>query len=164
MGLEQVVHPATREVEVAGGAFRVAVSPWTMAQRAKIKPRLVAVLKKLGAVEANPRAFSLAEAFEQYEDELAAIVRDSITFPPDRTWDELAWEDLAVLLQAVWEVCVVREGDKGLAGKLAGALGRGLRALLSEPLPPTSSPAPSSAASPSSPTDGGPTPSGSATP
>lgn len=164
MGMEQVVHPATRQVPVAGGAFKVAVSPWTMAQRSAIKPRLVALLKKLGAVEADPKSFSVAELFDQYEDELAEIVKDSIHLPAGKTWEDLCWEDEAILVQAVWEVCVVREGTQGLAGKLAGALGKGLRALLNERLPQTSSPSESSAASPSSPAGGAPTPSGSATP
>ena len=39
-------------------------------------------------------------------------------------WNEMPWEDLPVLAQAIWELNVARSDGGGVLAKLAAALGR----------------------------------------
>lgn len=162
MSTQEVVHPATREVPVAGGQFKVTISPWTMAQRAHLKPKIIKLLARANVVQTDPSAFKFSDLFADFEDELCEIAQATAKFPPGKTWDNLLWEDLPILVQAIWEVCVVR-GDAGIAGKVAGALGKALSALLSDRLTRKSSLEESSGASPSSLGGGAPTSSDSVT-
>lgn len=164
MAETSLAHPASRLVPVCGGAHEVRVRPWTMAQRAELKPRLSALLSRVQELEGDLTTLNLATLFNHAEEEIYHIVRASVVLPEGLTWDELDWEDLPSLAQAVWEISVVRMDGGGLAGKLVGVLvGAVQRAAVHAQLksPPRStkksSPAPSSAGSPSSPADGAPT-------
>ncbi|MGH3997605.1 MAG: hypothetical protein ACRDTJ_09110 [Pseudonocardiaceae bacterium] len=145
-----IVHPASRRVPVVGGQASVEVRPWTMAQRAALRPRITTLLAKVLELEQNPlKGVDLPQLFELAEDEIAEVVRASVHLPPELAWDELSWEDLPVLAQAVWEICIARP-DGGLGGKVARALAGALtlpRGKSSSP--PRSRTEQSSAASPS---------------
>jgi len=134
-----------------------------MAQRSYLRPKLLTLIERAGGTKST--TVSIGALFEQFEQELMEIAQHSVQMPDGVKWDDLYWEDLPILLQAIWEVCVVREGDKGLMGKLASALGRHLGALLAQNSLKTlmSSPESSAVGSPSSPAGGAPTPSDSVT-
>lgn len=118
-----IVHPAVRRVPVVGGRATVEVRPWTMAQRAELKPRIAALLAKVLELGGEtPKKVDLAELFTLAETEVAEVVRASITMPDELTWDELSWEDLPVLAQAVWETSIARPDGGGLGGKAYRAL------------------------------------------
>jgi len=160
MNLQNVVHPSARSIPVAGGAWQVLVAPWTMAQRAAVRPKLLALFARLGLDGKKVLEINLSDLFLHVEQELVEIVQASVRLPDGLTWDQLLWEDIPVLVQAIWEVCVVR-GDQGIAGKIASALGQSLRALALERLVkemPMTLPSASSEGSPSSPAGGAPTP------
>lgn len=133
------VHPLAREVEVGGGAHRVTVRPWTMAQRAELRPRLADLLGKLLELEADPRGVDLRELFLFAEDELAAIVQRTVQLPDGLRWDDLLWEDLPNMAQAVWEICVVRPDGGGVGGKIGGALAGALSSVARRQTPPPQS-------------------------
>lgn len=136
-----------------------------MAQRASVRPKLLALFARLGLDGKKVVEINLSDLFLHVEQELVEIVQASVRLPDGLTWDQLLWEDMPVLVQAIWEVCVVR-GDQGIAGKIAGALGNSLRALAIERLLkqiPKTSPEESSVGSASLPAAGAPTSSDSVT-
>lgn len=157
------VHPLVREVPVQAGACKAKIRPWTMAQRAELRPRVAAMLSKVLEFEKNPLGVDLADLFGYAEDELAEICRATVQLPEGVVWDDLLWEDLPILVQAVWDVCVVRGDGGGLAGKMGGALAGALQSVARLSKTPPQQSEPSSPASPSSPDAGAPTPNGSAT-
>lgn len=114
------LHPVRVEVPVCGGARTVHVAPWTMAQRRELKPRLTALVTKVLELNVRPQDVDLATLFQHAEDELEAIARATAQLPPGLTWDELAWEDLPTIVQAIWETSIDRGDGSGMAGKLGG--------------------------------------------
>jgi hypothetical protein len=115
--------PTADLVAVRGGQLKVRVAPWTMKARRELKPRLMALVQR--ATEQGQT--DLASLFEFAEEELCFIVRESITAESgepltDEEWDSLYWlEDLPILTQAVWTVCIERVGGGEVAGKLLAA-------------------------------------------
>lgn len=123
---KSVAHPPCVRVEVMCGAHKVTVRPWTMAQRSELRPRVADLVARVMELRVNPMALDLAKLFVTAENEVAEIVRASVEMPEGLTWDELLWEDLPSLAQAVWEIAVVREDGGGLAGKLMGVAAEAL--------------------------------------
>ena len=170
-------HPGFTEVPLCGGSVTGKVRPWTMRQRAEIKPKLGAIFEKLESATGggNPDSLNIPQLILQFEDELVPICQISLELPEDTDWDDLHWEDLAVITQAVWETNIVTEAGGGLGGKLLGLLKPLIAVGLQEvsPRPEMSDvnssetriePAPSSLGSPSSAAGGGGTPTPSQTP
>lgn len=153
------VHPLARRVEVMGGTATVAVRPWTMAQRAELKPRLLALAERFLELQENPEQVDLVKLFDHAEDELVEVVRASVEMPEGLTWGELYLEDLPNLVQAVWETSVVRPDGGGIGGKLARALGGALQSVAQRAVQTPKQSKPSSEVSLSSPGAGAPTPS-----
>lgn len=165
-----VAHPRSVTAPVAGGRVLLVVRPWSMAARAELKPLLVALLDRLSKLPEGASAFDLATLFAHAEDEVAAIVRATVQrelAAAGVSWDDLDWEDLLILAQAVWETSVVRPDGGGLGGKVVravfGLLSRVPPAATSAPSPLPSEPNGKRAASPSSPVGGEPIRSPSAT-
>jgi len=184
-----VAHPPTREVTAAGRTF--VLKPWTMAQRRELRPALAALLEQIEqASQAGTKIpANLAGLFLGFEEQVAAVVRASVprTEISDDAWESMAWEDLPVLAQAVWELNVQRGPVGKLIAGLQGRLQEAMRSaaekaaaageqqLGADPAPPSSaasepeSPTPTSTgprqpASPSSGAGGAPIPNASAMP
>lgn len=122
-----VAQPGHIVVPLCGGTREGKVHPWTMAQRADLRPRLLALLDRVGALDGSDGQLNLGVLFMQAEDELASIARASIVLPEDLTWDELQWADLPNIIQAVWEANFANE--EGLMGKLLAMLANALQAV-----------------------------------
>lgn len=157
---KSVAHPPSTRVEVLCGSQQVTIRPWTMAQRAELRPRVADVLDRIMQTQANPQAMNLAHLFVVAENEIAEIVRATVEMPEGLTWDQLLWEDLPTLAQAIWETSIVREDGGGLAGKVMGVVAQAMNSkqvleAMSILPPPTGT---NSSASPSSPDVGAPTP------
>jgi len=118
-----VAHPGFTKVKLRGGEYEGKVRPWTMAQRAEIKPALGAILERVESMR-NGREVdvSLPTLFLKAENEIAELCRISVELPVGVSWDDLFWEDLANIAQAVWETNIVTGNGGGLAGKLLGLL------------------------------------------
>lgn len=101
----------------------VTLRPWSMGQRGELRPRIEALLAKLGATQGGAAALdagSLAAIYLDAEEELAQLARASL--PEDFPWDDLAWEELPVIVQALWRLNIAREDGGGLLGKVTGGL------------------------------------------
>jgi hypothetical protein len=155
-------HPEVKRVPVQGGEYQITVKPWTMSQRRELRPLLADLIAKVLTLQDNdkPSGAELTDIFLLAEDEIAQIVRATIGKELPCDWDDLWWEDLAVLAQAVWETSIDRGDGGGLAGKLKGAMGGMFKRAN---LPSMNSSTKSSQDLPSSPTDGEPTQKNSAT-
>lgn len=162
-------HPEVKRVRVQGGKFTIPVRPWTMAQRRELKTMLADLFDKILVMD-DPNAkisnVDLVQIFAKAEDEVADIVQTTIQndLPNGCEWDNLYWEDLPVLAQAIWQTSIARGTDGGLAGKAVSVLAQ----IIAEHagLPTTNSESETSKkspASPSSPDGGEPTPRPSAT-
>lgn len=114
-----IAHPPVLEVPILGGQATARIPKWTMAIRAEVKPRIAALFKRIATPGTDASVGSLADLFMVAEDELVAICRIAVQLPPGLSWDEVLWEDIPVLVQAVWEHNVVTPDGKGIAGKLA---------------------------------------------
>ncbi len=120
---DSIVHAIGVEVPVQGGAAKVRVRPWRMAQRAELRPKVAALLDRIEKQREGGLPTTLGALFELAEAEIADVVRASVELPEGVTWDDLFWpEDLVDLAQAVWETSIVRADGKGALGKLAGVL------------------------------------------
>lgn len=116
-------HPRFIEVPVNGGEQKVTVRKWKMRTRAELRPRLTDLFMKLAALEGVTLNLGLAEIFMHAEDECAHIARESVTMPEGLEWDDLDWENLPDIVQAVWTLNVVGPDGSGIAGKVVGLLG-----------------------------------------
>lgn len=147
--------PNIRRVPVQGGKHEVLVAPWTMAQRRELKPALTKLIERFVSMQGGVQNIDLAALFDQAEDELIAVARATAQLPPGLTWDELYWEDLPNIVQAIWETSIQRADGGGLMGKLSGVLVQAINAarLKTNPIPQPST-GPKSPVSPSSPVDG----------
>ncbi len=126
-----VAHPPTQKVELSTGKT-LTLRPWTMAQRAELRPRIAVLLEELAKLEGGealtaggtPIGQRLASLFMVLEDEVTEIVRESIPIA-DLTadeWDAISWgDDVPALAMAIWELNLARPG--GVMGKLAAGLG-----------------------------------------
>lgn len=162
MKVEQsVAHPPVARIEVMCGAHTVSIRPWTMAQRAELRPRVADIIDRIMQLQMTPATVDLAQLFVHAENEIAEIVRASIELPDGLTWDQLLWEDLPSLAQAVWEIAIVRADGGGLAGKVMGVVAEALssKTVLDALLTSQQPSATSSSDSPSLPDAGAPTPS-----
>jgi hypothetical protein len=122
-----VAHPPTLTIDLSDGS-KVTLKPWTMAQRAQIRPALSQLLGHLSLLEGGLAAIGqqgLIELFLTAEEQVVDLCRATVANQiNDEQWDELAWEDLPVIAQAIWELNVVRPDGGGLLGKMAAGLGR----------------------------------------
>ena len=119
-------HPPQRSIPLSTGKI-VKVRTWTMAQRAELRPKIVALLERFSEIELGADITALGSAlvplFIQAEDEVVEIVRDSIPRDAlsDEEWGALAWtEDIPLLAQAIWELHFSSPG--GIVGKVMGGL------------------------------------------
>ena len=122
-----VAHPPIREVELTNGGT-VKLRPWSMAQRAELRPQISSMLDELAVLESGPGTLSgasMAKLFVKFEDKITQIVRDSIPIGElsEELWDAMAWEDIPTLAQAIWETNVARADGGGILGKLGAGLG-----------------------------------------
>lgn len=126
--IEQVsAHRPGRRVPVMGGAANVIVRPWTMKQRAELKPLLAAVVSRIAPSDATSPSFSLPSLMLAAEDELCEIARATAEMPTGVSWDDLHWEDLPTIIQAIWETSIVTIAGGGLAGKVMSLLAGAMR-------------------------------------
>lgn len=99
----------------------VVVKPWSLKNGRLIRQKITDTFDALQAAGKTPG--SLTEVFDMCEQQVVEIVRD--TLGVDDAWMEenLAYEDLFTLAQAVVEVCLLRGGKDGVLGKVMGAMG-----------------------------------------
>ncbi len=119
-------HPPQRIVPLSTGK-KIKVRTWTMAQRAELRPKIVALLERFTEIDLGADITALGSAliplFIQAEDEVVEIVRDSIPRDvlSDEEWGAMAWtEDLPLLAQAIWELHF--SSSQGIVGKVMGGL------------------------------------------
>lgn len=129
-------HRTAREIDICGGTKKAKVRPWTMADRAEMKPMVAAVLARVQGEGASGN-LSLASIMVDAEEELVDIARATVELPKGVKWDDLLWEDLPSIVQAIWETSIVTNDGGGVAGKalaLIGGMTRSLavRAVLNE--------------------------------
>lgn len=116
-------HPKTKIVELCDGDVKARIPKWTMAMRAEIKPRLVGLLQQVGVkAEDGTVVTGIAGLFQFAEDELVEICRACVKLPEGTGFDDLLWEDLPIMVQAIWEHNIVTDDGKGLAGKALSLL------------------------------------------
>ncbi len=116
-------HPAVLEVAVLSNERHVTVRKWKMRDRANLRPRLLALFQKLADVQGNAVNLGMTEMFMHAENECAEIAQASTTVPDGLTWDDLDWEDLPDIVQAVWTLNVAGPDGGGLVGKVGSLLG-----------------------------------------
>lgn len=116
--------PPFAEVALFAGdkLVKVRVPRWSMAQRSEMKPKVAKLIERVTGLDAKILA-NLPALFQEVEDEIFDIVRDTVVMPETVRFDDLAWPDLPDLAQAVWEVNIITEQGGGLAGKLVGMVG-----------------------------------------
>jgi hypothetical protein len=125
-----VAHPPTQRVELSTGK-KLTLRPWTMAQRAELRPRIGALLEQLSKLEggdafstSGPLGQHLATLFMSLEGEVTEIVRESIPLSDltSEEWDAISWgDDVPTLAMGIWELNFGRPG--GVLGKLTAGLG-----------------------------------------
>ncbi len=126
-----VAHPPTQHVDLSTGK-KLTLRPWTMAQRAELRPRIGVLLEELSKLEGGEQSFTegtplgqrLASLFLVLEAEVCEIVRESIPLSAlsAEEWDALSWgDDIPTLALAIWELNLGRPG--GVMGKLTAGLG-----------------------------------------
>lgn len=114
-----IAHPQAKIVDVIGGQYQAKVPKWTMAMRAECKPRIAAILERVeGRFNAGQPISGLADLFTFAESELVDITRTCVVLPDGLAFDDLLWEDLPLLVQAIWEHNLVTDEGEGLAGKV----------------------------------------------
>lgn len=125
MSEPNAVHPGPRTRYVCEGTVVASCRPWTMAQRAELRPRVAELTAKAFSLRGGALGdLNLSDLFLEAEEELTVVVQQSVKLcrrddpSVPVPFGELLWEDLPVLAQLVWEVCVLREDGGGLAGKL----------------------------------------------
>jgi hypothetical protein len=131
------------------GGRTVFVKPWGMATGRRLAPRVAALFKRLRGFAAS----DLAALVQEAQDEVYDVVRASVGFSTEQM-DELSYEDLFTLADAVINVCIIRRVDggpvEGAAGKLLTLAGvdpvllgqRALSASRAQPQPTVESPKP----------------------
>jgi len=113
-----LAHPQAKVIELSDGAVKARVPKWTMAVRADVKPRLVGLLEQVGKRSADGAVVSgIADLFAFAEDELVEICRMCVKLPDGVGFDDLLWEDLPIMVQAIWEHNIVTDSGGGLGGK-----------------------------------------------
>jgi hypothetical protein len=108
-----------KEVKLADGEL-VHIKPWTVKQQSEIMPDILGLLDKRGS-----ESFSLKDFLNGSVTDMANIV--CLTLGKPRSWiDDRPVEDLLVLAQEVFQVCVYRvDGDEvgGVLGKAMALAG-----------------------------------------
>jgi hypothetical protein len=121
-----IAHPPTLSVTLSGGQ-KVTLRPWTMAQRAELRPRILDLLGQLSKVERGVDdlgGISLVDVFVDAEEAVTEIVRASISLDAlsEEAWGEMGWtDDLPLLAQGIWDLNLA--GPGGVLGKLGAGLG-----------------------------------------
>lgn len=116
-------HPGSVDVSVLDGERQVKIRKWKMRDRANLRPRLATLFEKIVTAQGQTVDLSLAGLFMHAEDECAAIAEASIDLPSGLAFDDLYWEDLATIVQAIWTLNVVNPSGGGLVGKAGSLLG-----------------------------------------
>lgn len=114
-------HPGFTKVKLKGGEIEGKIRPWTMAKRAELKPALGAIIARVEDLRGD-EGFSFPKLLMEAEEELIQIAQVSVELPEGVTFDELLWEDLPNLVQAIWETNIITEAGGGLGGKLVSLL------------------------------------------
>jgi hypothetical protein len=144
----------------------VTVKPWTLKKGRLQRERITKIVDQLQEAGKNP--LSLTDVFAVCEQQVYEIVRDTIDVTDEWMEDQLRYEDLFTLAQAVIQTCLLRPDGGGVLGKALAAMGKvplesvqpqlqkrldDLRAQAAQkdfPEPPKKSTSPSPEASPSS--------------
>lgn len=133
-------HPPQRSVTLSTGK-KLKVRTWTMAQRADLRPKIVALLGRFSEIDLGSDVTALGSAliplFIEAEDEVVEIVRDSIPRDvlSDEEWAAMGWtEDIPLLAQAIWELHF--SSPEGIVGKLMGGLATQIAARRAARVPP----------------------------
>lgn len=114
-----IAHPEPVTVKLMGGQVSAEIPKWTMARRAQIKPKIARLFQRAVSTDPENRISSVSDLFTVAEDELVEICRVCVILPEGVKFDDLLWEDLPIMVQAIWDHNVITEGGGGLAGKLA---------------------------------------------
>ena len=116
-------HPRAVSVPIMGGDRHLYVRPWTMAQRSELRPLVIDLVTRFFEWQSKPTDVGLADILSNFEDQCAAIAEASVRsqlHEMNLVWDDLEWEDLPAIVQAVWQTSVVRPDGGGVGGKLLG--------------------------------------------
>ena len=126
-----IAHPRVLEVPVSTGlddgtTRKVRLRKWTMAQRAELKPKVLAVLDRIVGLQggiSGALSSDLVQLFMEVEDEIVDVVRASISREElsDADWDAMDWSDAPDLAFGLWELNITGAG--GIMGKAGAALG-----------------------------------------
>lgn len=123
MSVGTMSHPGSIEIEVLEGTQKARVKKWKMRDRAELRPRIAKLFEKIVSAEGKTIDFNLASIFMHAEEECAEIARVSVEFPYGSIqFDDLNWEDLPTIVQAVWTLNIVGPEGTGVVGKATSLL------------------------------------------
>lgn len=126
---EVTAHRNARRVAILGGEKTAIIRPWTMKQRAELKPLLAAVFQRIQNSGMELAQITVAGLILEAEEELVDLARATVELPENVSFDDLHWEDLPSLIQAIWETSIVTNSGGGVAGKTIGLLGNVMRTI-----------------------------------
>lgn len=112
---EETLFPA-KIVEMTGGML-VTIRPWGMTTGRLLAPRVGELVKSMNA---DYGVKSIAKLVRESTDEVYEIVRMTLGWTPKQMDDDILYEDLFTLAQAVINVCIFRGEDTG------GVMGKAL--------------------------------------
>ncbi|MGB5810114.1 MAG: hypothetical protein WBG86_06260 [Polyangiales bacterium] len=146
---ESIAAPRQIDVPVQGGAAKLSVAPWTIAQHDECFPIVVRLIE--GWVESQGSGaptLNLGVMLTTYKfevEELCKLTLHEELNRRDLKWGDLWAEDLFSIAQAIWETSLLRPDGGGVLGKALGLIGPSVLKLLAERKLATSAPSPQSA-------------------
>jgi len=113
-----IAHPQAKAISLCDGTVTARIPKWTMAKRADVKPRIVGLLEQVGNKAGDGTVVTgIADLFAVGEEELVQICKVCVELPDGVSFDDLLWEDLPIMVQAIWETNVQTDEGGGIGGK-----------------------------------------------
>lgn len=114
----EILFPA-QEITLSKGR-KVIIEPWGWKVGLRLTPKVISIAMEamtwrsdfLGAKGQPPGITpdAIVKVIIKYQDEVAAIIQETLGWDDDKM-EELQYEDIFTLAQAVLDICIIREGD-----------------------------------------------------
>jgi hypothetical protein len=109
-----------REIKLLSGKY-VTIRPWSLSLGRRMRKRIVKMFTEAQEVRKSEEEVDVAAIFDHFEDEIIEVIRETLGVESEWMDENLRYEELFVLAQAIFEVCLFRSDDKGgLMGKVLG--------------------------------------------
>jgi hypothetical protein len=122
-----IAAPRTIDVPVMGGAKKITIRPWSMAQQDECLPLVAKLIDDYTSWQQSPEVFTLGELVLRFHAEVRVICEATARKEMAErgiSWDDDLWgEDLFGLAQAIWETSISRPGGGGVLGKMVELVG-----------------------------------------